>query len=168
MVIKSLLSRLKLLWVAASMIAAVWFLYWIYYDVTVWSKALTQVAPANYAGLIVSIVLAVGGTQLERIGVFNKLLLPSEQHVYKQLRQNSQPTKRTRIRPVDQTLQSQPAKKEDTVQIPQGASVPRGCKFFIGYLHTRPASVEIPEECLECEHVVECMSPSSATDSHKY
>lgn len=165
MVIKALPSRLKVLWFAASIIASVWFLYWIVYDVTVWNKALTQVSSANYAGLIVGIVLAIIGTQLEKIGVLNKLLLAPEQKVYGELRRNSTQTESARTLSVEQKYPSESSPKEEKAQIPSGASVPRGCKFFIGYLHTRPEATEIPEECLECEHVVECLSPTSGSSS---
>jgi hypothetical protein len=159
---KALPARLKVLWLAASMMFSVWFLYWIFYDIFVWGKALTQVGPANYAGFVASIALVIVGTQLEKIGVLEKLLLRSEQTVYKELRQSSQLREGERILPIEQVQQIQsPKKEEDALQIPSDASVPRGCKFFLGYLHTRPDSVEIPEGCLECEHVVECLSPTS-------
>ena len=66
------------------------------------------------------------------------------------------------IQPIEQVQQNQPDEEEPT-QIPPGASVPPGCKFYLGYLHNRPESVEIPEECLACEHVVECLSPTANT-----
>jgi hypothetical protein len=65
------------------------------------------------------------------------------------------------VQPIEQLQQIQPA-EEETTEIPPGASIPPGCKFYLGYLHRRPESVEIPEECLECEHVVECLSPTAS------
>jgi hypothetical protein len=167
------LPILKISWIAVSTILAVWFLYWVYYDVSVWSKPLAQVQPVNYVGLIVSVALAIVGTQLGKIGVFKRLLPPSEQKqkVPKELRRKPQPTKR-KTQPIERTQESQPTAQEETkettqteesLQVPPGASVPPGCKFFIGYLHARPESTDIPEKCLECEHVVECMSPTSGT-----
>lgn len=177
---KALLVRLRPLWFVASIISSLWFLYWICYDILVWNKALTQAAPANYAGLIVSLVLAIVCTQLGKLGISEKPMLPPEQNVHKKVNQTQkalegervQPVKQVRhIQPVDQTQpaeqtqsaeQIQPA-EEETIQIPPGAMIPPGCKFYLGYLHERPESVEIPEECLECEHVVECLSPTART-----
>ena len=161
---KTLPARLKVVWFGACMIPFAWFLYWIGYDVLVWGKALTQAQPTNYAGLAASIALMIIGTQLGKIGALEKLTIPSGQKAYKELRQSSQLTEGERILLIEQTQQTQPPEKEEeTTQIPPDASVPRGCKFFLGYLHARPESVEIPEGCLECENVVECLSPTSTT-----
>jgi len=160
---KALPVRLRALWFAASIISSAWFLYWICYDILVWNKALTQVGTANYVGFIASIALAILGTQLGKLGILEKLTIPPEQSVYKKVNQNRQLLEWERIQPIEQVRQIQPPKEEETTQIPPGASVPHGCKFYLGYLHTRPESVEIPEECLECEHVVECLSPTANT-----
>jgi hypothetical protein len=159
---KALLVRLRPLWFVASIISSLWFLYWICYDVLVWNKALTQAAPANYAGLIVSLVLAIVCTQLGKLGISEKPMLPPEQNVHKKVNQTQKASEGERVQPVKQIRQIQPA-EEETIQIPPGAMIPPGCKFYLGYLHERPESVEIPEECLECEHVVECLSPTAHT-----
>ena len=164
---KALPVRLRVLWFAAFTISSVWFLYWICYDVLVWNKTLTQAGTANYVGLIVSVVLAILGTQFGKLGVREKLTISPEQSVYKTVNQNRQLVEWERMQPieqvqqVEQVQQIQPPKEEETEQIPPGALVPRGCKFYLGYLHTRPESVDIPEECLACEHVVECLSPTA-------
>ena len=158
---KALPVKLRALWFVASIISSVWFLYWICYDVLVWNKALTQAAPANYVGFIVSIALAILGTQLGKLGISEKPMLPPEQNIHKKVNQKQQALDEERGQPIEQVQQIQPA-EEETTQIPPGASIPPGCKFYLGYLHTRPESVEIPEECLECEHVVECLSPTAS------
>ena len=150
------------MWFVASIISSVWFLYWICYDVLVWNKALTQAAPANYVGFIVSIALAILGTQLGKRGISEKPMLPPEQNIHKKVNQNQQALEEERVQPIERVQQIQPA-EEETTQIPPGASIPPRCKFYLGYLHRRPESVEIPEECLECEHVVECLSPTANT-----
>lgn len=176
------------MWFVASIISSAWFLYWICYDVLVWNKALTQAAPANYVGFIVSIVLVILGTQLGKRGISEKPLPPPEQNIHKKVNQKQQALEEERVQPIDeeereqpieQLQQIQPAEEErvqpseqvqhiqpaeeETTQIPPGASIPPGCKFYLGYLHMRPESVEIPEECLECEHVVKCLSPTANT-----
>jgi hypothetical protein len=226
-------AKVRALWFAAFIISSVWFSYWICYDVFVWNKALTQVAPANYVGLVVSIVLTIIGTQLGKRNVPEELTSSPEQNVYEEETESQeapewepiqpaeqvqqiqpaeeetesqqtpemestqpveqvqqiqsakeetesqqvpeweqmQPEEETEsqqapelkmIEPVEQVQQIQPA-EEETTQIPPGASVPPGCKFYLGYLNSRSESVEIPEECLACEHVVKCLSPTSNT-----
>jgi len=158
---KALPIRLRALWFAASIVSSVWFLYWICYDVLVWNKALTQVGPANYVGFTASILLVILSTRLGKRDVFENLMLPPEQTVYKAT-ESQQLLEGERIQLIEQLQQIQPA-EEETTQTPPGSSVPRGCKFYLGYLHTRPESTDIPEECLGCEHVVECLSPTAST-----
>ena len=176
---RALPAKVRVLWFVAFIISSAWFLYWICYDVFVWNKALTQAAPANYVGLIGSITLAIIGTQLGKRSVPEELTIPPEQNVYKEETESQQvpeweqiqPKEETesqevpelgQIQPIEQEQQIQPAEEEPT-QIPPGASVPPGCKFYLGYLTDRPESVEIPEECLACEHVVGCLSPTANT-----
>lgn len=33
-----------------------------------------------------------------------------------------------------------------------------GCKHFLGYLRKRPKGMAIPEECLVCEKMIECLT----------
>lgn len=159
---KALLVKLRALWFVASIISSVWFLYWICYDVLVWNKALTQAAPANYVGFIVSIALAILGTQLGKLDISEKITPPPEQNIHKETTKSQQAPEEEQVQPIEEVQQIQPPKEEEeTTQIPPGASIPPGCKFYLGYLHTRPESVDIPEECLQCEHVVECLSPTA-------
>jgi hypothetical protein len=147
---KALPVRPRALWFAASTISSTWFLYWICYDILVWNKALTQAGPANYIGFIASIALAILGTQLGKLGILEKLTIPLQLNLHK----NQQGQRLQQI---------QPPKEEETKQTPQESEIPSGCNFHLGYLHTRPESVEIPEECLECEHVANCLSPTART-----
>jgi hypothetical protein len=159
---KALPAKVRVLWFVAFIISSAWFLYWICYDVVVWNKALTQAAPVNYVGVIGSIALAIIGTQLGKHSIPEELTIPPEQNVYKEETESQEAPEWEQIQPIEQVQQIQPAEEEPT-QIPPGASVPPGCKFYLGYLHNRPESVEIPEECLACEHVVECLSPTART-----
>ncbi|MEM1539366.1 MAG: hypothetical protein QXW82_01250 [Candidatus Bathyarchaeia archaeon] len=47
------------------------------------------------------------------------------------------------------------AKTENSEQ--EFASIDAGCPHYFGYLRERPREEGIPEECLTCEKVVECM-----------
>ncbi|MEM3627933.1 MAG: hypothetical protein QXJ11_06590 [Candidatus Bathyarchaeia archaeon] len=33
-----------------------------------------------------------------------------------------------------------------------------GCKHFLGYLRKRPKNTPIPDECLTCERMIECLA----------
>ena len=57
-----------------------------------------------------------------------------------------------------EVLQQIQSVKEETVYIPYGSAVPSGCKYYLGYLYKRPEkSGEIPEECIVCLEVVDCL-----------
>ena len=123
--------------------------------------------PANYGGLILSITLIILGTQFGKISILKKPKLLVKQSVpikptKIQVQQLQQVLEEERIQPIKQVQQIQPAKEEEK-QIPQNSVVPPGCRFYLGYLHKRPESVGIPEECLECGNVVNCLSPSAET-----
>jgi hypothetical protein len=152
----------RALWFSFSIVSSIWFLYWICYDVIVWNKVLSQVRPANYIGLTVSIALAIVGTQLGRLHNFEQPMLSPEHFVHKKVIKNKQALEREQMKPFEKVQQTQSA-KDEIKEIPPDCDVPPGCKFYLGYLHMRPVSGEIPEECLECEHVVGCLSPTSTT-----
>ncbi|MFX1521600.1 MAG: hypothetical protein ACFFCD_16970 [Promethearchaeota archaeon] len=71
--IETLSKIFRALWIGVSSISVIWFLYWIFYDVIVWNKTLSQLRVTNYIGLILSTVLAILGAVLGRQGIFEKL-----------------------------------------------------------------------------------------------
>jgi hypothetical protein len=164
---KTLPMKIKVLWFAASIICSLWYTYWIFYDVFVWDKALTQVRPVNYVGLTLFMALTILGTQLEKAAIFKKLMLlvdivrkkPQTKNTQK-VRQIEQIPEEKRIQSMAQTRQIQPTNDTKT-RITNGNKIPLGCSFYLGYLYKRPKSTEIPEKCLMCEYVVNCLSPSA-------
>jgi hypothetical protein len=167
---KTLPTKIRALWYAASITSSLWFLYWICYDVFVWNKLPTQVRPQNYVGLTIFITLTILGTQLEKTGISEKLMLLIEIVRKKTLTKNIQKVQQIqqipeekRLRSIGQTQQIQPAKDFETRTSKENAKIPPACTFYIGYLHERPKSVEIPEKCLACEYVVICLSPTART-----
>jgi hypothetical protein len=158
---KALSLRFQALWFAVSFVSSIWFLYWICYDVIVWNKALTEAKLTNYVGLIFSIALAIVGTQLGRLRNFEKSILSPEQIVHNKAIENQQALEGEQIEPIEQVQQN--SAEEEIKEIPLGSAVPPGCKFYLGYLRIHPVSLGIPEECLECERVVECLSPTAST-----
>jgi hypothetical protein len=164
---KTLPTKIKALWFAASIISILWFLYWICYDVFVWNKLLTEVRPQNYVGLTIFIALTILGTQLEKTGISEKLMLLGEIVRKKTRTKNTQKVQQTqqiprkkRSKSIEQTKQIQPVEDVETQISKEKVKIPLECTFYLGYLHNRPKSVEIPEKCLECEYVVKCLSPT--------
>ena len=43
-------------------------------------------------------------------------------------------------------------------QITPESKVPKGCNFYLGYLPKRLKSEEIPDGCLVCDKIVNCLS----------
>ncbi len=165
-VLKKQLSTLKILWSVAFIILSFWYLYWIYYDVSVWNKTLAQVAVNNYAGLGISLFLAIFGTQINKVPTIKTLFLPTKQTELK-----SQLSKSQSIQQIKQTRTSLGTKQIMTVAPAQAISeqksnrkeenhVPRGCNHSLGYLRERPKSEAIPAECITCAYVVGCLSPT--------
>ena len=48
-----------------------------------------------------------------------------------------------------------PSKEEE--KGPEGEEGPKGCPHHFGYLAHRPKDASIPQECLTCQKIVECM-----------
>ena len=162
----------RILWFSVSIICYSWYLFWICYDVLVWGAALTHVNPVNYVGLIVSIAFIGLNTKLGKIISSKKLKFPEKQKPQKKLvlkakkiqkvKQVPKLHDRQRTQPIEQVKQIQPVEKEEK-QMTQDSEVPPRCAHYLGYLHKRPNSSEIPEECLDCDYVVNCLSPTAQT-----
>ena len=153
---KTLLA-IRVLWLAVSGISSIWFSYWIFYEALVWNKLLDQATPINYVALILSLTLFIIGTQLGRLGYFKKQKFHIKVNSAERL---SEKSRMTSIQVTSQGEQIQQVqlhsdeKKRKTL-MPKG---PAGCNFYLGYLPNRPKSMEIPEECLVCEQMVNCLS----------
>jgi len=100
-----------------------------------------QATPINYIALVLSISLLIIGTQLGKISIFKNSKLTNEQNL------RTENSKKT------QNQYNKDKKKKN----PQKSEAPPGCKFQLGYLHKRPESVEIPEECMGCDQMVNCL-----------
>jgi hypothetical protein len=163
--IKALPARVRVLWFTVSTITSIWFLFWILYDIFVWNKALTQARPENYFGLIISIISLIFGTKFEKSSTPGKRIPVLEQNSeknriekaqYKQLKEAQQKQSTEKVHEIKHI-------KEKENQTSQNSSIPPGCKFYLGYLNKRQKNVNMPEECLECSNVVNCISPPTQT-----
>jgi len=141
---------------AVSIISSIWFLYWICYEGLVWNKFLSQATPVNYVALVLSIALFIIGTQLGRISLFKKLQLPLEQNSPKKCSEKNQMRQVQQIHEKEQIAQNQHV-KDGKKQIPEDSEIPPGCNYYMGFLNNRPKSVEIPEECIGCVQIVNCL-----------
>jgi len=65
-------------------------------------------------------------------------------------KKRTQKLKRTKIsQPKAQPIEEKPA-QQPSPEIPQ-------CSHYFGYLSQRPKKESIPEECMTCEKIVQCM-----------
>jgi len=170
----------RTLWFAASVSLSIWYLYWICYDILVWNKPLAQVRQLNYAGLILSVAFIFVGTGANKIFHFEKPMLPiAPVQQKKEVLQTGKPMlpiapvqqkkevlqtiQVQQVKQVQQVRESQPIQpvKEEQKQIRRDSSILPNCGFYLGYLHERPKSEDIPQECLSCMMVVNCISPTS-------
>jgi hypothetical protein len=163
--IKALQTRVRALWFTVSTITSIWFLFWILYDILTWNKALTQARPENYFGLIISITSLILGTKFGKSSIPGKSISVLEHNLEKnrikkaqdqQLKEVQQKQSIEKVHELQHT-------KEKEKKIPQDSEIPPGCKFYLGYLNKRPKNANMPEECLECSNVVNCISPPTRT-----
>jgi hypothetical protein len=135
--------KYRVLWLAFSMVIFLWFSYWIFYDVSVWSKPLNQTNPINLVGLVLSIASILSSI------IINKL--PKRTSVKAEIKAQEQ--KSVDIgQPVQATQVSQELKQQ-----PKASDI-HGCQHSLGYLRKREKSETIPSECLTCKEVIACMS----------
>ena len=150
------MTVIRILWFAVSIISAIWFLYWICYEALIWNKLLTQATPINYIAFVLSITLIIIGTQLGKINIITKSKLLPEQNFLKNSQEKNQTQHIQQEQNEEQIHQIQHANEEKS-QTPQNSKTPYQCKFYLGYLRKRPKSENIPEECIECDQMVNCM-----------
>jgi hypothetical protein len=132
---KACMLKYQALWYATSIIAYVWFMYWLACDFFIWHKPIAEINPVNYIGSIASLAFIWAGTKVWKP---NRVKVQSQQ----------------------QTLISQklPEQKPPQTKPQQNAPANSKCSHYFGYLHERQASQEIPAECLTCEQVLQCFS----------
>ena len=66
----------------------------------------------------------------------------------------------SKVRSVERQVEVDKAEEEAnslgmSIEEPAGAAV--GCGHYLGFLKSRPKSTPIPEECLTCSKMIECM-----------
>jgi len=161
LILKKTLPVIRALWFAVSIISSIWFLFWICYEALFWNKLLTQATAVNYVAFVLSIALLNIGIQLEKFSFFKKPKLLVEQNLPKKSTEKTQIQQVQQVQEGEQIQQIQHV-KDGNRQIPRDSEVPPGCRFYLGYLHKRPKSVEIPTECLGCTQIVNCLLKENA------
>jgi hypothetical protein len=131
--------KYQALWYSGFIAVYIWFLYWVSYDFFIWHKPIAETNAVNYIGSIASIAFIWAGTKI--------------------LKRNPVKTQ-TEARNQQQKLLPQKPLQQKTPQktSQQAAPVNSTCTHYLGYLHQRQASQEIPSECLTCEKVIQCFS----------
>jgi len=141
---------IRTLWFTISIISLIWFLYWICYEGFVWNKFLSQATSVNYVAFVISIMSLITVTQLGRIRYFsNPKLLLEPNFPKRELEKN-------------QTQQVQHIKYRKK-QMFKDSEVPFGCIFYLGYLSNRPKSVEVPQDCMGCNQMLNCLNKENET-----
>ncbi len=152
------------------MASFLWFLYWIGYDIFVWTKPLVKVNWVNYAGAILSVAFILASFQLQK--------LKDRVGKTKKNEQNDQQTKieeRTNIEETvgivkqnESTLEEQvkiekprhvtkrAKRKNKSVNPRLASSMPDSCSYNFGYLRQISKREEIPGECMTCEKLLQC------------
>ncbi len=156
MIFRTTLTAIRTLWFTVSIISTIWFLYWICYEALIWNKILTQATPINYIAFVLSITSIIIGTQLGKIRILTKpKVLPEQKFLKnspKKIKHSTFNKNKTKNKPIKfNTLMKEKARHPKTLK-PQIK-----CRFYLGYLHKRPQSENIPEECLLCNQMVNCM-----------
>jgi hypothetical protein len=146
---KASIRKYQALWYSSFIAMYIWFLYWVAYDFFVWQKPIAEVNPINYVGAIAAIASMWAGTKILKRNRINaaspqQKLLPQ---------QPPQPIPQPTQKPTPQ----QPPQKTVPTAVPANST----CTHYLGYLHQRQKSQEIPAECLTCKHIIQCMGPTN-------
>ena len=151
------MTIIRALWFSVSIISSIWFLYWICYEALIWNKVLTQATPINYIAFVLSITLIIIGTQLGKISIFTKPKLTPEQNFLKNFQEKNQMQHVQQEQTKEEQIHQIQHANETKSQTPQNSKTPDHCRFYLGYLYNRPKSENIPEECLQCDQMINCI-----------
>ena len=108
-----------------------------------------------------SITLLIIGTRLGKISFIKKPKFLVAQDFPKKITEKDQMQQVQQLQESKQIQQIQRV-NDGKKRIPRDSEVPHGCMFYRGYLHKRPKSVEIPEKCLGCKQLVNCLLKENA------
>jgi hypothetical protein len=143
--------KYQALWYSSFIAIYIWFLYWIAYDFFVWQKPIAEVNPINYVGSIAAIAFMWAGTKIWKRNR-TKAASPQQELLPQQ---PPQPTPQPTQKP--KPIPRQPPQKAVHAAVPANSA----CAHYLGYLHQRQKSQEIPTECFTCEHVIQCMGSTN-------
>jgi len=122
------------LWYSSCIATYTWFMYLIAYDFFVLYKPISEINPTNFAGAIVTIALIWAGTKILKL---NRFKVANQQRML---------------------MPQKPEPQSETCSKPQKAApADSECPNY-GYLNQRKRQQEIPDKCLMCRQVIECMN----------
>lgn len=158
----------RVVWYCASLLMYGWFLSQIANDIFVWHKPISQISPTNYVGAIVAMALIWAGTKLFKIPQYIVVEQPRRQNLVKdnelikpkrrQSKLSSIPLQRQQATPVQPESPTQPKQEEMPIQPVQTVPSILGCTRRLGYLHQTGNTKEIPDQCLICKDLIQCLS----------
>ena len=152
----------RALWFAASLTLFIWFLYWISYDAVVWNKPLAEAKSINYAGLIISLASLFVAAAIGKIFQVGKpALFFGRAQDKTQIPQALQTQQVKQVQQLQEDNKILPVEEKQKPIVNRDSSTPPKCGFYFGYLHEHQRAEDIPEDCLTCTRVVNCLSPTN-------
>ncbi len=141
--LQSFRGKLQTFWYAIFVSIYIWYMFWICYDLFVWSKTVFEVSIISYIGSVSAIICLWIGTLL-----WKKKDSKKEKYQADYLHNKKEDS--ANIREIN--LQSQPIPQSQPIQKERGDSK---CGHYLGYLKTHKAD-QIPDECLTCKDLIHC------------
>jgi hypothetical protein len=164
-----------------------WYSYWILRDITVWHKSLNQIDPTNWAGAIISIAIILSGAHIGKsirsaiakihIGknsrsAFARALSRktpvgtntsegvqitpiSVETKTKSINQMEKPKRRMRRARIRTEKPEQPIGHSQ-----EQFSSANICPHNLDYFSIRPRPKQVPEECIACRNLIQCVCPT--------
>lgn len=153
----------RVIWYSASLLLYGWFLSWIAYDIFVWHKPINQVSLTNYVGAVTAMALIWAGTKLFKTPRHVVVEQPQRQKKFKDKvpkkpKQQPPPPQPKQPTPTQPEPQPQPEQPRTPTQPNQTAPNIPGCTHHFGYLNQPGKTKEIPDQCLTCKELIQCLS----------
>jgi hypothetical protein len=155
----------RVIWFSASLFTYGWFLTWIAYDVFVWHKSITQVSLTKFAGAFAAMAMIWAGTfifkapkpvvveQSKRQKTLKERIPRKRKHQTSKLA-SSAPSQAEQIPQIhtEPEPEPQPERKPIHKQPRETAATSARCS------HRIVNSLEIPDGCLTCTDLLQCLS----------
>jgi len=158
--------KYRVIWYSASLLLYGWFLSWIAYEIFVWHKPITQVNMANFAGAITAMALIWAGTKLFKTPRHvAQPPTPKQENIrhkeHEPTKKEKEPKKRKQQQPQPQPEPEEQQKQPEPQQPEYTTPSTPGCTHNLSYLHQPGKTKEIPDECLTCTQLIQCLTTTN-------